>query len=192
MRILSFLLLFLVIVSCEPILMAISDEAPASFDVKGDKAYVNGVLGKKAHQNFLEMIQKHPTIQTLVLQQVPGSINDDWNVKTCLEVHRRGMNTVLESNSVIESGGVDLFIAGVERIGRVGAKIGVHSWRTLTKDGTEFPPDHKEHAVFYDYFEAINRDTSFYWFTLRAASGDNIHYMTKAEIDQYQLVTEWK
>ena len=160
MRILSFLLLFLVIVSCEPILMAISDDKPASFEIKEDKAYVNGVLGKKAHQNFLEMVKKYPTIQTLVLQQVPGSVNNEWNVKTCLEVHKRGMNTVLESNSVIESGGVDLFIAGIERTSQEGAKIGVHSWRTLSKDGTEFPPDHEEHAVFYDYFKAINRDTS--------------------------------
>ena len=192
MRILSFLLLFSTLISCESILTAISDEKPASFLVKGNKAYVNGVLGKKGHQNFLEMVKNHPNVQILVLQHVPGSLNDDWNVKTCLEVHKKGMHTELESNSIIESGGVDLFIAGIKRIGKTGAKIGVHSWRTLTKDGTEFPPDHQEHDVFYDYFKAINRDTSFYWFTLHAAPGNSIHYMTRAEIDQYNLVTEWK
>lgn len=183
---------FSILTSCESVLMGISGEQPATFRVKENKAYVNGVLGKKAHANFLEMIGEHPNVNTLVLQKVPGSVNDDWNVKTCIAAHQKGLRTELESTSIIESGGVDLFIAGVERISQEGAKIGVHSWRTLTKDGTKYPPDHEEHQVFYDYFEAINRDTSFYWFTLRAAPGNGMHYMTKEEIDKYNLVTEWK
>lgn len=186
------ILSFNLLTSCESIMTALSDEQPATFRVKENKAYVNGVLGKKGHTNFLEMIEKYPNVNTLVLQQVPGSVNDDWNVKTCIAAHQKGLHTELESNSIIESGGVDLFIAGVERKSEEGAEIGVHSWRTLTKDGTEFPPDHKEHQVFYDYFDAIGRDTSFYWFTLRAAPGKGMHFMTKEEIDKYNLVTEWK
>lgn len=192
MRIYLLLVFSILILSCESTMMAIAGEKAATFKVRGEEAYVNGVLGKKAHKAFLEMVETYPKVKTLVLQQVPGSINDDWNVKTCLEVRKRGLNTAVEANSIIESGGVDLFIAGVERYGEEGAQIGVHSWRTLTKDGIEFPSDHKEHDVFYDYFKAIDRDTSFYWFTLRVAPADSMHYMTKEEIDRYDLVTEWK
>jgi len=191
-KIIVIVLLSFFMASCEPIMLGLSGEKTATFKVIEDKAYVNGVLGKKAHKKFMKTIKKHPNIKTLVLQEVPGSISDEWNVKTCEEVRKRGMNTYLESNSVIQSGGVDLFIAGVERFSERGAKIGVHSWRNLKKDGKEYPPEHKEHDIFVDYFDVIERDTSFYWFTLRVAPADGMHFMTTEEIEKYNIVTKWK
>ena len=43
---------------------------------------------------------------------IPDSANDEYNVKTCLEINRLRINTELLSHSVIESGGVALFISG--------------------------------------------------------------------------------
>lgn len=177
--------------SCESLMLGVSGEKSADFNVIGDKAYVNGVLGKKAHKKFLNTLKKHPSIKTLVLQEVPGSISDEWNVKTCKEVRKRGINTYLESTSVIQSGGVDLYIAGVRRYSEQGSKIGVHSWSNLRKDGSTYPSEHEQHDIFVDYFNAIDRDTSFYWFTLRAAPADGMHFMTNEEIGKYEIVTDW-
>lgn len=190
-NLLAVILFSITLSSCETLMMAFSGEQAANFQVVGDKAFVNGVLGKKGHKNFMNTLEEHPNIKTLILQEVPGSISDEWNVLTCKEVRTRGIDTYLESNSVIQSGGVDLFIAGVERFSEEGAKIGVHSWSNLRKDGKEYPPAHEEHQIFVDYFKAIERDTSFYWFTLRAAPADGMHFMTKAEIEKYNLVTDW-
>ena len=190
-KITVFILLLIALTSCESLMLGISGESAADFKVVGNKVYVNGTLGKKAHKNFMKTLGKHPNIKTLVLQEVPGSISDEWNVKTCKEVRKRGIDTYLEANSVIESGGVDLFIAGVKRYSEESAKIGVHAWRNLQKGGDAYPPEHEEHDVFVDYFKVIERDTSFYWFTLRAAPADGMHFMTKEEIEKYNLVTDW-
>lgn len=136
-------LLFSLFVSCESIMLKVSGEDSASFKVVGDKAYVNGILGKKGHKTFMTTLEKHPNLKTLVLQEVPGSMNDEWNVKTCAEVRKQGINTYLEPNSVIQSGGVDLYIAGLKRYAEEGAKIGVHSWSNGKKDGKEYPPEHE-------------------------------------------------
>ncbi len=172
-------------------MLSMSGENSAEFNVIGDKAYVNGILGKKAHKSFMKILKEHPNIKTLVLQQVPGSISDEWNVKTCKEVRKRNINTYLESTSIIQSGGVDLFIAGVKRYSENGSKIGVHAWSDLRRGGNTYPPEHEEHDVFVDYFKAIKRDTSFYWFTLKAAPADGMHFMTKQEIEKYNLITDW-
>ncbi len=178
--------------SCQSTMLILNGEKAATFDVKGDMAYVNGVLGQKGHRNFMNMVEAHPNVKTLILQQVPGSMDDETNVLTCTEVRRRGMDTYLQSNSLIQSGGVDLYIAGVNRIAEDGAQIGVHSWSNGSKDGKDYPPEHEEHDIFVDYFDVIERDTSFYWFTLRVATADGMHFMTKAEIEKYNIVTEWK
>ena len=177
--------------SCETLMLALSDEKAATFEVSGDRAYVNGVLGNKAYKAFKKMMKKNPGVKTLVLQQVPGSMNDEANIPMCTELRKRNMNTELEANSVIASGGVDLFIAGVKRTAKPGAKIGVHSWRDGKKDGKEYPADHEGHKIFLDYFKIIKRSPDFYWFTLEAAPAEDIHWMTRKEIDQYKLVTVW-
>lgn len=190
-NIIVFVLLGFLITSCEPIMLVLSGEKSATFKVVDEKIYVNGVLGRKAHKKFMKTIKKHPNVKTLVLQEVPGSLNDEWNVKTCAEVRKNGIQTYLESSSIIQSGGVDLYIAGVKRYAEKGSKIGVHSWSNGKKDGKEYPPEHEQHDIFVDYFNIIDRDTSFYWFTLRVAPADGMHFMTNDEIEKYNIVTDW-
>jgi beta-lactamase class D len=172
--------------SCEAILVSLAGGS-ASVELKNGKGYVNGVLGKKSHKEIIAFLDDHPNVNTLVLGTVPGSANDEYNVKTCLEIHKRGINTELLSNSVIESGGVDLFISGNKRTIAKGAKIGVHAWRDLRKEATDYPRDHEEHKIFLDFFEIIQMDTAFYWFTIEAAPASGMHFMTDDEIKKYGL-----
>ena len=51
---------------------------------------------------------KNPNIEDYVLENIPGSVDDEWNVKSCLLIYNKGLNTELASHSVISSGGVDL------------------------------------------------------------------------------------
>ena len=181
-----FLLVLVCFIACEPIMTALSGEKPR-IEIKNNKAHINGVLGKAFYKKFVKFINENPTIKDLVLENIPGSVNDEWNAKSCILLHQKGMNTILEPTSVIASGGVDLFIAGNKRTIAQGAKIGVHSWRDLTKDGAEYPKSSEEHDLFLDFFEKIEMDTAFYWYTLRAAPGKDIHWMTEEEIGFYHL-----
>ena len=184
---LAFIVLFLS--GCEMGRAILAGEKP-TIEVKEEKAYINGVLGKPFHNKFKKFVAQNPTIKTVVFENVPGSANDEWNVKTCVLLHKSGMNTELKPYSEIASGGVDLFISGHKRTIAESAKIGVHSWSDGKKGGIEYPKDSKEHKIFLSFFKEIKMDTSFYWYTLRAAPAECIHWMTKDEIELYNLRSE--
>ncbi len=174
--------------SCEVLINTVSGNRPKIQQIDAsDTAIVKGILGKRFYKKLVRFSEAHPEVKNLVLQEIPGSLNDEWNMKSCYFLHENCFNTLLNDSSVIASGGVDLFIAGNNRTVSAKAKIGVHSWRDLKKDGSEYPRDSEEHQLFLDYFDAIEMDTAFYWFTLRAAPGKSIHWMTTEEISTYQL-----
>lgn len=127
--------------SCETVLVSLNGGS-ANIELSDGKAYINGILGKKSHRKIVEFMENNPNVKTFVLERVPGSANDEYNVKTCLEINKRGINTELLSHSVVESGGVDLFISGNKRTISKGAKIGVHAWRGGKNEATDFPRDH--------------------------------------------------
>lgn len=158
---------------------------PPSIEVKDNKAFISGTLGADFYDLFVKELEKHPEIETLVLMDIPGSINDEWNLKACQLVYERGFNTELLSNSIVESGGTDLFVSGKKLIIAEGAKIGVHAWAGAKKTALDYPKDHKSHKMFLDFYKKIDIDTSFYWFTLNAAPAHEMHFMTKEEINRY-------
>ena len=38
--------------------------------------------------------------------------------------------------------------------------------------------DHEEHRVYLDFYEEMGIPEAFYWFTLEAASADEVHWMS--------------
>jgi beta-lactamase class D len=167
-------------------MLVVSGDYPR-LELKKDKLYVNGVLGKRFYKKFSKFIENNPKVKTVVFEDVPGSINDDWNVKSCVLLHQKGMDTELLPNSVIASGGVDLFISGNKRTIAKGAQLGVHSWSDLRKEATDYARDAEEHKIFIDFFNKVEMDTAFYWYTLRAAKASDIHWMSEGEIEKYGL-----
>jgi len=185
-HLLLLILLTIISVSCSEFKLIQKYELDSpTIEIKGDKAFVNGVLGVLFYDLFKETLEQHPEIKTVVLIDIPGSLNDEWNVKSCLLLYEKGLNTELLSTSEVDSGGVDLFVSGRKLTIAEGAKIGVHSWAGGKKIATDFPKDHKAHNMFLELYENVNIDPSFYWFTIEAASADDIHYMTKEEIEKY-------
>lgn len=161
---------------------------PAHVTVQDGKIYIDdGVLGDEAfHQAFIKTVNENPTIKTVVLVDLMGSINDSLNLKTCEFLYEKGLDTEVLSNSIIESGAVDLFVSGHRLKVADGAQIGVHSWADL--DGNEakdVPRSHEAHQSFLNLYRKVNIDTAFYWFTLDAAGLDDIHFMTEEEIKKY-------
>ena len=158
---------------------------PPTIEVKGNKAFVNGTLGATFYDLLVKTIDNNPEIETIVLLDIPGSVNDEWNLKACQLVYEKGLNTELLDNSIVESGGTDLLVSGNKIIVANGAKIGVHSWAGAKKSALEYPKDHMEHKLFLDFYESVDVDTDFYWFTLNAAPADGMHFMTREEINKY-------
>jgi hypothetical protein len=157
-----------------------------------NRAILTGVLGTRSYVEIKELIQNHPEITTLVLQDVPGSMNDPVNMHTGRIIRKAGYKIVVPANSVIASGGVDLFCSGKERIAEPGSKLGVHSWWDNGMSADDLSEDDPAHDAQIHYFTEMlgEKGRAFYFYTLRAAHSDSIHWMTGNEIKQWGLVTE--
>ncbi len=163
--------------------------APVSFTAVGNQIVASGTIDHTTLSAFEEVIDENPGIKTLVLQNIEGSVDDDANVVFSRVVREEGFDTVVPSNGLVASGGTDLFLAGNRRILEPGACVGVHSWGGGGYIAAELPEDHPEHDRYLDYFDDIDVDPEFYWFTLDAASEDEMHWMTSAEANRFDMTT---
>lgn len=166
-----------------------SGASTAKFEVKGAIAYMNGTISSSTPAAVLELIFKHPEVRTIEMLQVPGSIDDVANLRASLYVHKFGLNTRVNSKSMIASGGTDFFLAGKKRTVEKGAKIGVHSWAGGATAATDLPKSDEAHKKYLDYYTKVNIPTGFYWYTLKAAPASSIHNMTEEEIKKYKVRT---
>lgn len=164
-------------------------EGPAGFTVNGTVATMSGVIGSGFDTAVKNLLSAHPDLTKIVLTNAPGSDDDDANLKAALLVHEAGVSTEVLANSEIASGAVDFFLAGKQRIVADGARLGVHSWGGGDTPAAELPKDDEEHQKYLDYYRQIGIDEGFYWFTLEAASADDIHWMTADEIATYEVAT---
>ncbi|MEM7032584.1 MAG: alpha/beta hydrolase [Chloroflexota bacterium] len=166
------------------------DYTPASFQVDGDQAVMTGVIDGTTPEEVQLLIDDYPNVTTIIMQHVEGSADDEANLIAARLIRQHGFDTHVPADGLIASGGVDFFLAGVERTADSGAKLGVHSWATgdgIT--GDQIPRDNPQHELYLDYYTEMGIPAEFYWFTLRAAPAEDIYYMTPAEMAQYQMIT---
>lgn len=176
--------------ACEPISLYFQGQKPAEVRVKGKTMYLNGVLGRVSSRRIEKTLKQNPQIDTLIIVRSNGSVYDEFNIKIAEKLHKRGIVTKLLPFSKIASGAVDLFLAGTTRIIPEGARIGVHSWKNKAGEAIDLPTSHKGHNLFLDYYRKIGIDTSFYWYTVKAASYQDIYWLNEEEIDRFNLRTE--
>ncbi len=160
--------------------------------VNGDKLYFNGSLDSYTTSQLKEILEENPQIKTAVLLEMPGTDDVDATLETGMLLNRAGIKTYLTRNSSIASGAVDLFCAGVEREAEPGARIGIHTW--YDDEGTEgrnLDTDDPEHDAQLKYLSKTGCSTNLYWFSLRAAAPNSMHWMTKKEMEDYSVVTKF-
>lgn len=164
----------------------------APFSILNETTLVlNGVINSNTEKAFEEAIRQNPNTEMLIFREAPGSEDDETNLKVGKRVFQLGLKTHVEDNGFIASGAVDLYLAGSQRTLGVNSRVGVHSWSDGTQEATDFPRSSNEHLLFIDYYKAIGFEDQlaedFYFFTINAASADDIHWMTAAEIETYQI-----
>jgi hypothetical protein len=176
---------------CQQIaVIAMNQITTTHFEVRGELLLMSGEINSKTLDQFEAVIAQNPNITTLVELDVPGSLDDDTMIALAYRVRKLGLNTRLTATSKIYSGGVDLFLAGVQRTMEPGAEIGVHSWSDGTREAKGYPRDAPEHEQNRRYIEQMLGSDAFYWFTIYAAPADDIHIMSELEIAEYGLLTD--
>lgn len=166
-------------------------DLPLAFDIDGTRAIASGTIDISTPGRVMELIFNHPEVDTLVLQECPGSVDDDSNMLACQIIRHHGFTTLVPADGEVASGGVDLFLSGAKRLAEPGARFGVHSWGGVGESGVDMPRDHESHKMYLEFCRDMGIPKSFYWFTLQAADPDDIHWMTRKELDQFNCVTEW-
>ena len=162
-------------------------------EVLDNTATLNGTLGTTTYIQMDELIKNNTNVDTLILQEIDGSINDAINMHTGRLIRNAKLTTVVKANSDINSGGVDLFAAGFKRKYNKGGKVGVHSWCCVKgKSAHLLSKDDAAHGAQLTFFRELlgnELGPEFYFFTLNAAPASDIHVMTEAELNKY-LITK--
>lgn len=163
---------------------------PVLFDVVDDTAVMTGTIGVDFPHRLCDLAGADPEVTTIEVADVPGSSTPGFEVLDGGRVARAlGYTTIVPGDGQVESGGVDFFLAGAERIIEDAACLGVHSGDVDGVSLADLPRDDPEHDAYLDYFADMGIDEEFYWFTLEAAPPEGIHYLTPDEIERFGLVT---
>ncbi|MCJ7752932.1 MAG: hypothetical protein MUP13_00065 [Thermoanaerobaculales bacterium] len=181
--------------TCVPAPPADDRYLAATFTVDGTTAEMNGVIDFTTPEVVRTLFSEHPDLTTIVMVDVPGAADDPENIEAARKVRAHGVTTVVPSDGVIASGGVDFFLAGKTRIIEPCAKLGVHDWEDeddddVTVRGFDLPRDHPMHAMFLDYYRDMEIPEAFYWYTLEVAPPERIHWMSDEEILVYEMATD--
>ncbi len=171
-------------------LLGVDESQLAAFEVEGTEATMTGVINSSSPDEVRALIDDHPEVTTIVMVDVPGSIDDEANLKASLLVREAGLNTHLNADGAVASGGVDFYLAGVERTFEPGASFGVHSWSDASgNEGKDIPEDDPQHRLYLDYYDRLGIAQDFYWFTLDAAPAGDIYVMTPEDLETYGFAT---
>lgn len=165
------------------------------FKVKDNLAYGYGYTDARSVHQVSQFLDENPHVDTLVLGKISGTHDADMNIRLARHIRKLGLNTHLQKGSYIASGGVDLFLAGVERTMDCGAFIGVHAWSIGgARDTIRISPNDIGWDDRQKYHEKFLRDMGidpgFYAFTRAAAEPEDLHYLTADEIKRFGILTE--
>ncbi len=153
---------------------------------------MDGTIRSSTLDNFEEMIADHPNLNRINIKEVPGSKDDEINLQVSKIVFDRKMDIHIQEDGFVASGGTDFFLAGNSRTKGSNTRIGVHSWSDGSNEASSFPVGHQNHQPYIDYYQSIgftqNEAEDFYYFTINAASADDIHWMTDDELLEYNIL----
>ena len=173
-----------------PYILYLNVRTTTTMEVHGDEIWMDGTINGKTYDQFVKLLDANPQVTTVVEGNIPGSVNDDTMIKLAYFIREQGLNTHLRSTSQINSGGVDLFLSGVERTMERGAHIGVHSWADGLTQAQDIPRENPAHKQNAQYVLDMLGSDDFYWYTIYAAPSDGMHEMSEEEIMKYGLLTQ--
>ncbi len=105
---------------------------------------------------FEAMLKAYPGIALIEMIDCPGTEDDRANLRLGRLIHARGLVTHVPKGGSVRSGGVELFLAGRQRIADPGAEFAVHSW--ADEDGrqaADYPETAPENRAYLDYYREM-------------------------------------
>ena len=139
-------------------------------------AMVDGTDSSSPAQ-FQAMMAAYPGISMIEMIEVPGTEDDRANLKLGRMIRERGLTTYVPAGGSVRSGGVELFLAGKQRVADPGAEFAVHAWADEDgREATDYSAEAPENRAYVDYYVEMGmpaaRARSFYAMTNSVPNGD--------------------
>lgn len=161
-----------------------------TFFIKENTAYISGVLNHNSREELSSIIRKNPHISQLALVDIQGSLDQQETMETARLIRRLKLDTTIVKTGYVVSGGVDLFLGGVNRTIEPGAGVGVHSWLdTYGVDPQALNLADPIHATYVNFYLEMGVPERFYWFSLDAAPPERVYFLSPEEMYDFDLVT---
>ena len=155
----------------------------------GSRAALVDVTDARSPAQFEAMLRAFPGISLIEMIDCPGTEDDRANLKLGRMIHARQITTYVPQGGSVRSGGVELFLAGKQRIADPGAEFAVHSW--ADEDGREakdYPADAPENRAYLDYYAEMGMTAAqakaFYAMT-NSVPFDDARWLTANDIAQW-------
>lgn len=181
--------------ACESIELG-DDYDAFQIEVVGRQFVAEGVIDETTPAIVEAAIADNPDISELVLEWVPGSADDDSNLRAARMVRASRLTTIVPEGGLVASGGTDFFLAGARRIIGPDACVGVHSWASEdgsgegSTQGRDVPKGDEAHSPYLSFYAEMGISKDFYWYTLDAADVDAMHWMSRRDLQRFNMATE--
>ncbi|MBA2861860.1 hypothetical protein [Methanococcus maripaludis] len=163
---------------------------PVIFEIQGNSAIMVGIINENIVYEVENLVENYPEVKTIVMLNVPGSVNSNANFKAARIVRTNNISTIVPKNGYIASGGTVFFCAGVNRTIEENARVGVHSWKNeFITDASNIPRNNPVHKPYVEYFKEMGISEEFYWFMISSAPSFGMYYLNDYEIKKYGLIT---
>lgn len=138
---------------------------------------------------FEAMMAAYPGIAQIDMIDVPGTEDDQANLRLGRMIHARGLVTHVPAGGSVRSGGVELFLAGSRRIADPGSEFAVHAWEDDEgRQAGDYPADAPENRAYIEYYEDMGMPESqaraFYDMT-NSADFDHARYLTDQDMGHW-------
>ena len=153
------------------------------------RAALVGATDEASPTQFAAMLRAYPGIALIEMIECPGTEDDGANLRLGRMIHASGISTHVPAGGSVRSGGVELFLAGKNRMADPGAEFAVHSW--ADEDGREakdYPADAPENRAYIAYYEEMGmpepQARAFYAMT-NSVSNSQAKWLGSADIGQW-------
>ncbi len=138
---------------------------------------------------FQAMLRAYPGIALIEMIECPGTEDDRANLKLGRMIHARGISTHVPAGGSVRSGGVELFLAGKNRIADPGAEFAVHSWADEdgreAKDYADSAPENRAYIGFYEEMGMAQPQARAFYAMTNSVPNAQAKWLTAAEMGQW-------
>jgi len=152
----------------------------------GNRAAIVGVTDARTPAAFAQMMRDWPQIALLEMVDVPGTEDDRANLRLGRMIRAARIATYVPAGGSVRSGGVELFVAGIQRYADADAEFAVHAW--MDEDGleaTDYAASAHENAKYLAYYRqmgmAAGEAAAFYAMT-NSVPHDDARWLSGAQM----------